>query len=277
MKQTLFILLLLSFINTCSSQFIVTKVIGTVKKKSTGELLKPGSKLIKNEPLMYSSKTDMVRVIEAGKGISIITQNTKTEKNGNNVWDIVQFTLHIKSKEGNLSGRGGKLEMLPEALNTESTVNNKNCITKENKYLFDKNVFDGTGGNKFFLQSEIPGADPIIKSLQTQSDTLLLLISDFKVFQTKDAGNVKYTLGFYSKENNTSKSIIQIKPYFDSTSEMETIIKTIVLEDKQTDKEKLQEKCYMVIYEALGKPSDIIFNNIFDKIIAFKLKKASKK
>jgi hypothetical protein len=272
MKKTLYIFLSLLFINPCFSQYTVTKVIGSVKKKLTGEALKPGSKFNDTDPLVWSSPNDMVRTIVAGKGIFMIMPSPKAEKEGSSLLEIVKFTLHLKSKEGNLSGRGEDIELLPEALRTEAGINTKNLIARENKYLFDKKVYDVSGGNKFFLQIELPGSDPVIKSLQVNSDTVVLYSSDFKKFSLKDAGNAKYKLGFFSKKNNSSKPLIQINPYFDSTAEMETIMKIIISEDKQRDEQKLQEQCYAEIYEALGKPSDILFKNVFGKIFTSSVK-----
>jgi hypothetical protein len=275
MKKTLYIFLLLSFMNPCFSQYTVTKVIGSVKKKLTGEALKPGSKFIDTDPLVWSSSNDMVRTIVAGKGIFIITPSPKAEKEGNNLLEIVKFTLHLKSKEGNLSGRGEDIELLPEALGTEAGINTKNLIALENKYLFDKKVYDVSSGNKFFLQTEIDSSDPLIKPLQTKSDTLIVYSSDFKKRSVEGAGNAKYKLGFFSKMNNSSQLLLQINPYFDSTAEMETIMKIIISEAKQRDKEKLQEHCYAEIYEALGKPSGVLFKNTFDKIITAFLKNST--
>ena len=53
---------------------------------------------------------------------------------------------------------------------------------------------------------------------------------------------------------------------------METIMKIIISEDKQRDEQKLQEQCYAEIYEALGKPSDILFKNVFGKIFTSSVK-----
>lgn len=278
MKKVLYFFLLLLFIHPGFSQYTVTKVIGNVKKKITGESLKPGSKFSDTDALVWSSPNDMVRTIVAGKGIFIITPSPKAEKEGSSLLEIVKFTLHLKSKEGNLSGRGEDAELLPESLRTEAGINKKNLIAGENKYLFDKNLYDVSGGNKFFLQTEIPGADPVIKPLQTKTDTLVLYLSDFKKPDDNDTGSTKYKLGFFSKENNSSKLLIQINPYFDTTAEMEAILKIIISEDKHKDKQALQEQCYAEVYEALGKPSGISFKNAFDKISTSSLKnKLSKK
>ncbi len=277
MKKISTIFLLVLFINPCFSQYTVTKVVGSVKKKSTNETLKPGSHFDETDPLEWSSQNDLVRTIVAGKGIFIITPSPKAEKEGSKLLEIVKFTLHLKSSEHNLSGRSGTTELLPMNLNTETALNTKNLIAAENKYLFDQTLYDVSAGNKFFLQTEFAGAPPVTKSLQTRADTLFLYSDDFKKGTAGNPPDTKYKLGFYSKENNSSKLLIQIDPYFDSTGEMETIMKLIIAADVKSDKEKLKDQCYQEIYEALGKPSDITFQNTFDKILASSLQNSTSK
>lgn len=250
------------------AQYTVTKVIGSVRNKYNNELLKPGSQFKDTSILYFSTNKDMVRAIVAGEGIYIITPGPNAVKQGNNLLEIVKFALHIKSKEGNLSGRGEESSLLPETLETEYIINKKTIINTENKYLFDANKYDVSNGNKFFLQTDIGGSKPIIKSLQTKGDTLVLYSSDFKNFYNADPENIEYKIGFFSKENNSSRLLAQIYPYFDSTAEMETVMKIIIENADQKEKEKLREQCYAEVYETMGKPSDIIFKKDFDKIYA---------
>ena len=265
MKKTLFILFLLSFLTNGYAQYTVTKVVGTVTKKSTGELLKPGSSLNITDQLAWSSPKDQVRTIIAGKGIFTIVPSPQAQKEGSKLLEIVRFTLHIKSKEFNLSGRGENLESLPEALQTEDDVNSKNLIEPENKYYFDSKAYDVSNGSRFFLQIDKPGMTPEIKPLRTVSDTLLIPMSDFRSGNSSFTIETKYKLGYFSKEKNTSTNVIEIIPYFDSTSEMATIIKLVVAKTK-SGKDKLKEICYSEVYQALGKPSDIVFDNVFNSI-----------
>ena len=268
MRKILSVTLFVFFISPVFCQYTVTKVIGSVKNKTTNELLKPGSTFKDTSTLNFSTNKDMVRAVVAGEGVYIITPSTKAEKQGNNLLEIVKFALHIKSKEGNLSGRGENSELIPETLGTENRVNTKNVIMDENRYLFDPAVYNVSAGNKFFLQTETAGLKPAIKSLETYGDTLVIYISDFKVDAEQSNENVKYKLGFYSKENKASSLLTQIYPYFDSTGEMDTIIKIIIADAGEKDKEKIQEQCYQEIYETMGKPADIIFKNAFNKIYA---------
>ena len=150
MKTSLF-LLLPFFSAHCFSQYIVTKVNGTVKKKQTGEILKTGSKFNNNELLSFSSPNDMVRAIVGGKGVFVLTPSPAAEKSGSVLLEIVKTSLNIKSKEGNLSGRGNTPEEIPQALKTNATINEKNLIARENKYLFDANKYPVTNGNAFFI------------------------------------------------------------------------------------------------------------------------------
>lgn len=266
------VFVLLLFFNAGISQYIVTKVNGTVKNKSTNEILKPGSHFNENDKLEWSSPKDLVRTIIAGKGIFIITQSPQAEREGSKMMEIVKFSLHLKSKEYNLSGRGDDDDLVPVSLSTVETINSRNLISPENKYLFDKNVYDLSGNNRFFLQMEFEGQAPDIKPLHTNSDTLFVYNSDFKVNSHADSSGTKYKLGFYNDNDKSSKFLAQIHPYFDSSHEMESIIKLMVDADKQNDKEKIRDQCYLEIYQALGKPSDIVFQEAFNKIYASALK-----
>ena len=179
--------------------------------------------------------------------------------------EIVKFTLHVKSSNGNLSGRSDASELVPGVLETEASVSTKNLIEKENEYLFDEKAYDVSEGSRFFLQEEDAGGNPVITPLKTKGDTLLLSAYDFKKRSSNVAG-IKYKLGFFSKNNNRSELLIQIDPYFDSTDEMRTIIKLMIRESKEKDLKKLQDECYNEVYQALGKPSDILFQNVFDSL-----------
>ena len=276
MKKVLYFFSLAFVIQPCFSQYIVTKVTGTVKNETTHEILKPGSRYAKTDKLTWITPNAIVRTILAGKGVYIINQKTD-DASGSTMLEIVKFTLHLKSKEDNLSGRGDNDNLVPDNLNTEENINTKNLISGENKYLFDKSLYDVSAGNKFFLQTEFPGGAPVIKSLRTSLDTLILYSDDFKKATDENTADAKYKLGFYSKENNTSKLLVQIDPYFDSTAEMEIIIQTIVSADGKSDKEKLKDQCYHQIYQAMGKPSDITFQNSFDKIFASSLQNSTSK
>ena len=265
MLPVIFIML---FMHAGFAQYTVTKVIGSVRNKYNNELLKPGSQFKDTSILYFSTNKDMVRAIVAGQGIYIITPSPNAEKQGNNILEIVKFALHIKSKEGNLSGRGEESSLLPEALKTEYNVNEKNIISAENKYLFDANKYNVSTGNKFFLQTEIDGSKPVTKALQTKGDTLILYSADFRKTYDTNAEKVNYKLGFYTKETNSSSLLTPIYPYFDSTEQMETVMKIIIENAAQKEKDKLMEQCYAEVYEALGKPSDITFKKDFEKIYA---------
>jgi hypothetical protein len=67
MKRIVFILLALQIRCICYSQYTVTKVIGQVTNKTSGESLYPGSKLRDDDLLAFSSPNDMLRVIVSGK------------------------------------------------------------------------------------------------------------------------------------------------------------------------------------------------------------------
>ncbi len=275
MKKVLYFFLLAFLFKPCFSQYIVTKVTGTVKNETTHEILKPGSRYSKSDTLTWITPNAIVRTIIAGKGVYIV--NEKTDKGtGNKILEIVKFTLHLKSKEFNLSGRSTDDNLLPSNLNTEEAINTKIIISDENNFLFNKTSYDVSDGSKFFLQTEMPGSSPVIKSLETRGDTLVMYNSDFNN-ATADTANTKYKLGFYSKETNSSRLLVQIKPYFDTANEMETILEILISGNKKTEKEQLKELCYLEIYQALGKPCDICFQNSFEKIFSSSLQVSTSK
>jgi hypothetical protein len=267
MKKMLLFLITVCISCVCSSQYTVTKVIGQVKNKTSGEALKPGSKLRDDDLLIFSSLNDLLRVIVSGKGIYIISPSPKSEKQDNMLVEMLKSALHIKSKEGYLSGRAQNTGLIPAAFETEARVNTKNLIGNENKYVFDPGKY-GSSKGRFFLQIEYPGQKVIVHPLKTISDTLLINASDFTTDNKDTSLKARYKLGFFSRETSSSESLAEINPYLDKEQEIQTIISIIINENKKLDKASLQRTCYAEVYEALGKPSDILFNTIFDKAIA---------
>lgn len=274
-KFICFLLMLFCFENTMA-QYTVTKVKGTVTKKTSGELLKTGSKLTETDMLSFSSGTDLVRVIVAGKGVFVISPSPKATRQGNAVIEMLKSTFHLQSKEGYLSGRGEEIEFIPESMETDNTVNTKTIISKENKYLFRLTDYSTNDGSRFFLQVTYPGQQPETRALKTNKDTLLLMPDDFKKNNQPDPESVKYVLGFYSMENNSSSSLIEIEPFLDNTNEMAKIIKVILEVSKETDPQILKKQCYKEVYEALGKPNELVFQQTLREQMALRNQKKSK-
>lgn len=264
MRKAMLIFYWMVFSAACFSQYAVTKVIGKVKKLS-GEVLTTGSKLSDDDVLLFSSNNDMVRVIVAGKGIYVISPGSDAAQKQNSVVEILKNTMHVKYKEGYLSGRGEG--MVPEVFETDPGANKRILIGNESRFLFSPHKYEVSNGSKFFLQIEYSGAKPITRALKTNADTLLIHASDFKADNNDSSRTAKYKLGFYSKENGRSELLADMDPYFDETGEMEAIIKVVISQTDQADKSKLQEACYSEVYGALGKPSDIDFKNVFEKIV----------
>jgi hypothetical protein len=272
MKRGIILMMMICVAAVGFSQYTVTKIVGEVKNKTSGERLVPGSKLKDDDLLEFSSPTDMMRVIVSGKGIYVISPTPKTDNGQNMIVEMLKSALKIKSKEGYLSGRSEETNTIPAALETETAVNKNTLIGDVNKYLFDTKAYDVSNGSRFFLQVEFDGAKPEIHALKTSGDTLLIYPSDFKPGQDVN-GTGTYKLGFFSKEKNSSESLSPIRPYIDTTGEMETVMKVIINENKQLDKEALQKTCYAEIYEAMGKPSGIQFEAVFNRLWAGHSKK----
>lgn len=264
MKRCIILMMMICATAVSFSQYTVTKIVGQVKNKTSGERLVPGSKLKDDDLLEFSSPTDLLRVIVSGKGIYVISPTPKSGNGQNMIVEMLKSALKIKSKEGYLSGRSEETNIIPAALETEAAVNKNTLIGEVNKYLFDTNQYDIANGSRFFLQVEFEGIKPEIHALKTYGDTLLIYPSDFNPRQGVN-GTGSYTLGYFSKDKNSSESLSSIRPYIDTTGEMETIIKVIIDENKQLDKVALQNACYAEIYEAMGKPSGIQFESVFNK------------
>ena len=253
------------------SQYTVTKVVGKVQKKLSGEWLKPGSKVSDMDMLVWSSNNDLLRVIVPGKGIYVITPTVKSDKS-NQLEEIVKSALKIKSKEGYLSGRSQKNELIPIAFSTDAGVNRNNVFVQENKYIFNRSEYDMSKG-KLFLQIERPNNKPIIKQLMTSGDTLIIYANDLDAHTAAGDEKPTYTLGYYSKVDNTSKSLIKINPYIDNAGDMEAIIKAVTAASTEKYKSMVKQEVYSEVYVSLGKPSDITFTAVFDKAYADKIKK----
>ena len=266
MKSLLLLIILSIAVSGPYCQYTVTKVNGRVINKTTNEVLKPGSRLSENDKLQWSSKHDMVRTIIAGKGIYIITPSPEAQKEGSKLMDVVKFTLHIKSREFNLSGRGDNEEIIPWVFSTESAINTKNLIAPVNEYLFDTTQFKISNGNSFFLQIDPKGGVPVIKPLNVKGDTLLLYGESFSASSNVNSDETRFMIGFYNKEQNSSRQLIRLYPYFDTSNEMKTLITIIIESDRQGAMEHLRVRCYQEVYETMGKPSYILFNDLFEKL-----------
>ncbi|MFM9909151.1 MAG: hypothetical protein ACKVOW_07380 [Chitinophagaceae bacterium] len=276
MIKYFFIFLLLCLVKNTVAQYTVTKVKGTVTNKTSGELLKTGSQLKETDILSFSLPTDLIRVIVPGKGIFVISPSGNATKQGSALVEMLKSTFHLKSKEGYLSGRAEEIESLPEAFETNVTVNNAMLISKETKFLFNSADYPITEGSRFFLQVSSGAGQPVIRPLQTKADTLLISTEDFKSNSQAGPQNaVTYSLGYYSKEKNYSVSLMEFTPYLDQFNEMEGIIKVILGVSVEVDPLVLKKECYKEVYEALGKPSDIVFQKVFREQMALKNEKKS--
>jgi hypothetical protein len=269
MKRMVLVLLTLYNSCICYAQYTVTKVVGHVINETSGEILASGSRLRDDDMLAFSSTSDMLRVIVSGKGIYVISPGPKSEKQQNVIVEMLKSALKIKSKEGYLSSRSEEDEFIPGILQTDTAVNTNNLIATENKYLFDSRTYHVSNGNRFFLQAEVEGSPPVIKPLATIADTLFIYATDFQ------KTNAIYKLGFYSKEKNNSELLSTIKPVMDTHHDMETIIKLIIAENKKMQKPLVKRSCYAEVYAALGKPSAVLFNEVFNKLFTGSLTNAN--
>lgn len=249
------------------AQYTVTKIVGQVSNKTTGEKLKLGSRLKDDDLLQFSSEKDMIRVIVSGKGVYVISPTPTKDNSTSLIVEMLKSALKIKSKEGYLSGRSEETSMIPDAFQTEGDVNTRLLISDTTHFLFDKNKFDLNNGNRFFLQAETEGGKPEIHALKTTGDTLYLLATDFG----NRAGNglaARYKIGFHNKPSNTSESLSAIKPYLDTLNEMESVINIFITNyGDEKDENKLKQACYAEVYEAMGKPSLIDFEAAFTKLL----------
>jgi len=248
-----------------NSQYTVTKVIGQVKNKSTGEPLKPGSRLKDDDMIEFSAAKDMVRVIVSGKGIYVISPTPRTGNSSNAIVEMLKATLKVKSREGYLSGRSEESDLVPGVWETETAVNSRVHVGDQNKYLFDAVKYNVSGGNRFFLQLEVEGGSAEIHALTTIGDTLLVQAADFHPRQ-QVSGKIAYRVGFFRKDKNTSETLAVIIPYIDTLNEMETLIELMITESKSLRADSLHNACYAEVYESLGKPSRINFEMMFKRL-----------
>lgn len=260
-----FAIIVFSFLAQATfSQYTVTKVIGNVKKKS-GEKITVGSKLKETDVLVFSKPEDMVRVIITGKGTYVLTPSPKAVVEKNAFVEMLKSTKFLKSKEGYLSSRGQFSELVPDVFKTIDSINSKNLVSKENYYLFDRDRYNVTGGGQFVLQKFGEGSKPLNKDLKTRGDTLYITQADFKINSGFSA--LRYRLAYFDKENNRERILAELDPYFDQAGEMEKIIRVVIKETTIKDDETLmQQEAYEEVYEALGKPSDLLFEYTFNKV-----------
>lgn len=264
-----FLLSALCLTTTVKAQYIVTKVAGKVKNQS-GESVRPGTELQDNTRLSWSSLGDKIWVVIVGKGEKIITPSPKATPGENLFSEVLMASLHQNSKSGSLSGRGEIIEKLPDALRTNTAGNNKVIIEKENKFLFDTKLYPQGNAGVFFLEIDAPQKAPVIRTLTTVNDTLMINYPDF-VTETSDAAT-KYSLGYHDKTGpNRDKLVISFEPYFDQVNELsETIANTIRAYATIPNKDAVRDSVYRNVYANSGKPNGILFTGLFDKYWANK-------
>jgi plastocyanin len=261
-KRCIFLLAILFIVQAASAQYTVTKVVGIVKVQATNQPLKPGFKLKDDDMLVFSTALDMVRVIVPGKGIFVITPSPRPGNANSMIVEMMKSVLKVKSREGYLSGRSEESDLIPDAWQTETAVNNRIHVGTMNAYQFDPAKYNVSNGSRFFLQVDAAGSNPQVHALKTSGDTLFLAATDFP--PANDNTRITYKIGFFDKEKNSSESLATIVPYLDTTNEMESIIEVIKSANTDMPAGQLRKVCYAEVYEALGKPAMINFNRAFE-------------
>ncbi len=266
MKYIHTILSFLLFSASVSAQFTVTKVSGRVKTEAGG-LIRPGSELKSSEHLYFSSMRDKLWVIQVGKGERMISPSPQATVENNVISQMLISAIHMDYRSGSLSGRGQVIEKLPDALQSDVGGTHKILIEDKNKYLFDLSQYPQTEGRTFFLQIDVPGEAPIVRPLRADADTLIILYTDF-LTETNDPAT-GYKLGYFNPSANLlSSQISVIHPYFDLTSEMESVVANTILaytkENKPSD--SIMDKAYQNVYFTLGKPDYFLFTDLFSRI-----------
>jgi C1A family cysteine protease len=267
MKKNSLIILLAFLSGSLFSQNIVTKVVGKIKK-ADGTAVRIGSKLSDKEALFFSSKNDLLRMIVSGKKTFIVSPGATAVKKENGWKQLLSQTNRIPVPATSLSGRSQVFEKIPAAFETLNKINQFTLISNSqpNKYVFNATDYDVSNGSRFIIQIEQDGKS-VRQILHTSNDTLLLYRSDFQLDESKGSTPVNYTIGFYDKTKNQSNAVAEINPYFDDAGEMEAILHTLIIANKNKSKTVQKEVCYNEVYKTLGKPSDILFYTTFDKIL----------
>lgn len=258
--------LVISFVacgQAVSAQYTVTKIIGRVLN-SNGEAIRPGSRLTGKEQLKFTSARDAVFLIETGKGSLKISpaKSTPDAKGGNNVLiDLIKSAVHLQSQTRELSGRGADDDKIPGALKADIAINPHVTITPVNKYYFNNDQYNTRAGGYFMLIETIAGKT-VSTRLKTRKDTLLLNYADFI-----NAAAVSCKLSFHSGTANSDELVALFIPYFDLSNETGLMIKTLVNDLKPIVKEKnaLYRHVYAEVYETIGKPNPVGFDNDFDR------------
>ena len=263
------LLMLIAFCIICSmaakAQYVVTKVSGKVLNQA-GNSVRPGSVLKDNDRLSWSSPADKIWVVMVGKGEKILSPSPKAEANNSVLTEVLISSLHQNSSSGSLSGRGEIIEKIPDAFRTAENSNGKLIMEYENKFLYDAAQFPQTNGSVFFLQIEIPGQAPIIRTLKTDNDTLFVNYADLVTESTHPS--IKYSIAYHSKTPvNKSTLIAAFSPYFDFTAELNGTIANTILAYQGTDigKDALRDSVYRNVYANLGKPNGLLFVAQFNK------------
>ncbi len=267
MKKIILAITTLFILNSVFCQYTVTKVVGVIKNKTTGEAIRIGSKLNDADVLTFATPNALLRAIIAGKGTVVISPSPTAIKTNNVLIQELKSCFRVDAKQGSLSGRSVSIEQLPESITASAAVNNRIRIAYLNKYLFSSATYSVANGSQFILQIEAPNNSPIIHQLRTAKDTLLLYANDFQI-DNLGSKEPTYTLGFYNKATNKTEAIAQLKPYFDEAGEMESIIAAVSNSPSSNTKTQLMEQCFSQVYAALGKPSDIDFITSFNQIAA---------
>ena len=271
----LFLFILIGFFVNAQEKYTITKIIGKIKSEN-GSFLKPGNILQKNPTLVYSSSQDGIRAIGNNGKVYLFTASKNATKNSQGLFTAVLSQFVRTESGGNMSTRAisDEINWVQENLNYSGKI----LLTDENRYLFDVKKYNVNDGNLFFIQinkkDDYEDKNTEWRKLKTNGDTLYIRYIDI-IPKDGNLENTDFKLGYFYVKKNISSDVLGVPLHFvyDVVNDLENITKTTIEAYKNNPKftkEKIREVAYQQILENLGKPSDIEFLKIFEKLYSQK-------
>lgn len=220
-------------------------------------LIAPGRTLPANVTLHYGSPRNRVRVVDKDGNFFVLTPSATTKATQAFAKVLTRFRLAAAKVRAELVRP--KLEKLPADLESAGAV----IIEEHNRYLFDTIIYKMPGA-AFVLRIASPGRKPFDRLLRTRKDTLLLDYRDF-LADNQDFSKILFSL-HYKKGTDDQLVVARIRPYFDQTDQLPTLLEESVgyVSRQKASKTQIFKACFGQVRVAFGKPASLSFREQFD-------------
>lgn len=259
MKRLAFIILLFATLSVSAETYYVIRVMGVIKIKTTGAVLKPGDKIDSEDKLEFGSKDAKAAVMSRSKGRFTLELNAKQKSSG-------EFVAFMKScltaSKGQLSTRAGAILNLQDL--QKHFAKEKYLVLGTAKIPVSDKAFIQDDQHFFFIRYTY-NDEEVNKLLEHDGDTLILekgslFMVDDQPVPEEAVRDMK--LYHYNAEKEESIYITDIDLLFPDMEEINTEIAAMValMDKRYTQKEKKAE-IETYLREFYGQPGSDNFDD----------------